>query len=440
MTFLIFGHSLLTMGIEQGSEEIPAITERIREYFPRPEVLVDYTAPKILDLEEKDRVEKTFPDARISLVRDHTTGKFVFAPTWHPIQGSLPHNPGLHYAHISFEGSSLLPVRDDDGNLIGANLVLHEARMERFKKSIASLGLINLIDENLLSEFSQGVIDLASMSRNVLLKNLRGYVRPWAIRDDTTVGVAPKKTDFLAMGAFIMSMGKYLKDEAYQEGAVSAAFLASRREVRILGKNAMNYGAAGDIGARAAAVGAHEAALLGPYWIDPSTGEKRSYSSDEHTAQQQALKGGLIVDGPGEDLVFFTPDGYLLYQPMDTNILAGTTRRYITTYLAPYLGIRTREWPVTINDIKKGRVVGAAYTGNAVGFCGVRVFKFLDANGMEVEALDMNITPEIRSLTKRFAEELSGRVPTAGPLLTPVDLASGDKALEMLQNGFKGWF
>lgn len=427
------------------------LSDNYRKYLPPSEILCLYSQSGPLEDRMRDEYfRQKFPGFDFSLKR--TESGFHIAPPWHPVNLSSYFNPGLHYAHIAFEGSSVVPVVDDNGELIGANLVLHEQRMRRFKRSIDSIGMGSTVSEQTLQQFSDGVADLASiLARRVLTYNegsvinnkgetLRGYVRPWAIRVCGT-GVSPLDTDYLDMGVGIASMGRYLPEEAFRDGAVAGAFVDFKRDAKILGKVAGNYTHAGDIGKEARRLGLHEAALWAPYWIDPETLEIQALDPTEpEIADEQLLKGGLPADGPGEDIVFFDKEGTLLYQPMNTNILGGTTREYIIKHLAPEMEIDTREFPVTVDDIRKGDIVGMAYTGNAVTFCPVREFGIYDAAGEMICKFDFDIPLEAELIKEVYSHELSGRVKTAGPLLTPVDLCEGDSTYNKLKGTYKGWF
>lgn len=431
--------------IEAGSPTAP-LENRIRDYLPTREVLEHYSKPGPIEVDRKEEIQERLPGAFLSLFKGANKESFALGPSWHPSQQSLLENknPGLHYSHLAFEGGSLVPTISDNGEVVGANLVLHDARMRRFARSLDSLGLGNFVSTETLGSFSQAIKDLASMSEHVFYDGeaaptRKGYLRPWGARV-TGIGVGIKRTDSVELGAYISSMGTYLEKSAYTDGAIGAAFLDYRRDSEIKGKNAGNYGPGGDLVRRAKALGAHEVACFGPYWV-AEDGFFRSYHPlSQEIAMREAIRGGLIVDGTGEDLLYFTSEGELLYMPKNTNILAGTTRQYILDYLAPSLDIDIREYPVSLRDLRSKRVVGAAYVGNAVGFCGVREFKIVGQDDEVFERINLEITPEIKRLTERYNLELSGRVETAGPLLTPVDLGQGRKALEKLHSFYPGWF
>lgn len=442
----------MAIGVERRKGEV-SLSDRIGDYLPNNEVLAAYPLLGPLEKDRKEYSETKLPGGIVSLKRDTTSySEFDIIPTWHPVNTVIPSNPGLHYAHIGFEGGSLRPVVDDNGEIISANLILHEARMNRFRRSIASIGMQSNVSEDTLKAFDQGIVDLSAVLATKVLQNdegecvddegnqFRGYVRPWGFRV-SGIGVTPLPTDLLDLGASIARMGRYLPKEAFEDGAKAGAFLGIRRDAKIRGKVGGNYTHAGDIGKKARELGLHEAAIWAPYWIDPSDGQAKPFDPiDEEIAMQQALDGGLLADGPGEDLVFFDRKGTLLYQPMNTNILGGTTRSYITQLLVPSMGIEVQERPVTINDLRSGEIVGAAYVGNAVGFCGVREFGIFGPSEQLIETISLEITDQIQDITKRYASELSGQVETVGPLLTPVDIKDGEKARKKLLKSFSGWF
>ncbi|MFI5241106.1 MAG: hypothetical protein ACHQUA_01595 [Microgenomates group bacterium] len=423
----------------------PPLIDRINDYLPSPEILEEQLQPNTVDIQRRTEYRNRLPGAELSIKKTDDE-KFTIAPAWHPVQQPTlgNNNPGVHYAHVAFEGSTVRPVLDDNGEVTGANLILHGPRMERFRHSIGAIGLDDDSTQELLHSFSQGITDLASMSEHVFFNakgepTNKGYIRPWASRVNG-IGVGVKDGDGVDMGATICTLGPYLAPEAYAEGATAAAFLDFRREAEIDGKVAGNYVRGAKMGKRARELGAHEVAVFGSYWKDDNK-QLRAYDpvNKEH-AMKQALQGGILADGIGEDLLYFTGEGRLLYMPKNTNILAGTTRQYVLDYLAPSMGIETLEYPVSLNDIKQRNVIGAAYVGNAVVFCGVKEINVYGPGNELVQTMPLEVTSQIMDMTKAFAREVTGRVETSGPLLTPVDIKGGRQAAAKMKEKFRGWF
>jgi hypothetical protein len=187
----------------------------------------------------------------------------------------------------------------------------------------------------------------------------------------------------------------------------------------------------------------HEGAYFAPFWVNPETGdlEHFDFHRNEEVVLEQILRGGVLADGPGMDIVYFGADGILYYLPKDlTHILAGTTRSYIINYVAPGMGIETQEELVTLQDIRKRRIISAAYVGNAAEFCTLKSIVIADSKTNIVDEIPLEITDTTIEMTTKYAKELRGpATETSGPLQTPVNIQEGLNGRKVLDKVFAAW-
>lgn len=431
--------------------ELPAVQEslvdRITSYLPDPEVLRDYPNARILERETREEARGEIPGSDYALVTSRRGGRIVMVPYHHPENSLPPEAPGPHYSHVAFEGISLMPVVDDNGQIVSANLILFRERMKRFRRSIRALGA-GIPDEAAMAKFEQGIIDLASVEGESVLRDRnrnpsRAYVRSAYLRLGT-FGVAPKDEAPYHLSDFEWNWPLYISQEAYDRGGIATVFLDAQRKNEVRGKLAGNYVDAGVHAKRARELEGNEVLYLGPYIIKEHG--FRGYINYQQGlgATSNLLKSGTLVDGSGEDVIFEGRDGTIYYQPKDTNILAGTTREYIITRMADRLGLAVAERAVTLSDVRKKEIVGMSYVGNAVKVLGVRKIGVYDTWKPEsqlLDSLELELTPGLQKIQTQFEGEISGVIPASHQsLLTPVDLEFGRIARQKLDSEFAGWF
>jgi hypothetical protein len=184
--------------------------------------------------------------------------------------------------------------------------------------------------------------------------------------------------------------------------------------------------------------------LFGPYIVDESGRKEYVNHWEGDAAHKKLARYGVLADGPGEDAVFFalTRAGKIakmLVQPKDTGILAGTTRQYLIDYLAPGMNISVEESPVTIDDIRRGRVQAMAMCGNAANVAPIRELSVYSPNLKKLEKFILKIGDHVLKLVHRFEDELNSRVrPSGEHLLTQIrlDLDNRNRLLDI----YSGWY
>lgn len=352
----------------------------------------------------------------------------------------LPQSPGLHYAQSSFDGGSII-LGWKNRKINSADIVLANPRYARILYS-ASMWLLpgKKFSKKFTTNFSQGIEQLAQLkvaSLSVAVgknssANLpsRIYIRPAVMRVGK-FGVAPTKDDKLHFSCIMWEWGPYLPDDAYAKGARALVFTNVARTQPILGKHSGNYASFGPIGSFARKHNFHEAIIPGPYLYD-STSKTKSYINPGSNLARN-LDQLVLADGPGEDLIFVSPKGEVFKQPADANILQGTTRAYITTYLAPKLKMKVSERIITAGDIKREKLV-PIFCGNAVKACKVREIAFTDGKKVLPGSIKITQNTWANKMAKRFHDELNRKVPMSHKsLLTPVDLKAGQKIYETIK-------
>lgn len=424
------------------------LAQRIEKYIPSLEVLRDYPAPGVLDEAERENQEHDIPGASFALVTSRYNGKLVIVPYHHPENSIPPESPGAHYSHVAFEGISLVPEVGRAGDIVGANLILFEERMARFRNSIRALSG-GIPEETFMQNFERATVDLASVLGEEVLRDKksnpsRAYVRPAYMRLGT-YGVAPKEESPFHLSTIIWNWPLYKSKEVYEQGAIAVAFLDGQRNEQIYGKLAGNYVHGGVLTQTVEQfLKGNEVIYLGPYIMNHYGKKEYVNSQAGEDARAKILRYGMPVDGSGEDVLFEGQDGTVYYQPKDTNILGGTTREYIVRYMVKRLGIAVAERCVTLEDMRKGEIVGMSYIGNAVKALQVREVQIYESwrpEGQMIGSIGLTLSPNLKRIQETLEDELFHRIPPSHPsLLTPIDLVGGRDSRRVLRNVYQGWF
>lgn len=423
------------------------LAERIYNYLPSQEVLDAYPSPKILDLKTRDRQEEEIPGAAYALTTSRLDGRLVIVPYHHPENCLPPESPGVHYSHVAFEGISLVPGLNQNGELVSANIVLYRERMQRMRSSIRAIRG-GIPEESLLDQFDQGIIDLSAVLAHRVLRDrdgmpTRAYTRPAYIRLGT-YGVSPKKEAPYHMSTIEWNWPLYISKEAYEKGATAVVFLDAQRFSEVRGKLAGNYSDGGVLTQSARDLGGNEVLYLGPYIVNEFGKIEYVNYQEGKRAKVKLQEAGILADGSGEDVLFEGWDGTVYYQPKDTNILGGTTRDYILNHICRTLEIPTSELTVSLADIRKGDIVGMSYVGNAVKVLGAKRIDIYDTWKDEsklLESVELTLSPSLRAIQSRFEAELFSLIPASHPsLLTPIDLEWGREVRKILDYVYSSWF
>lgn len=419
---------------------------QVNKYLPSADTLGKYISPGPRELVARERFRSQVYGCDYALVYSHhpQDQKLVIVPAWHNLASVPQANPGTHYSYAIFEGGSARPILKD-GEVSGANLVLFAPKMERLAKSLQAQQLQSPIP---LDEFTQGIMDLIAISgKKPFLstdgKPIRAYIRPAAMRGEGAFGIIPKEEPIVLLSSIHWGWPTYLPERVYSEGATAAAFLNEQRLTKMRGKLAGNYSAAAEIGNRARNLNADEVILFGPYTYDPESNKKEwiNYQQGE-VAVEKLRQSGTIVDGLGEDIVFFVLNSNdaieeMWVQPLDTNILGGTTRAYLIEHMAPAMGIQVTEKPITIDDIRKRRVQAMCFVGNAVNVAPIRRIDLYDNTSTKLEELTCEVPESVLDFAKRFENEVLGILPPShSSLLTEInfDNSARSKFDEVYQN------
>lgn len=405
------------------------LEHEILDYLPTVEELRTYDRPGPHELKVRNDVRGGLQNSSYILTQsDADPDKFVIVPQWHSLNLQAPQSPGLTYGQNAFEGISL-----------ERGLVLFPQRMERFRSSVAALHVENLTDGR-FEAFKAGLMVLAAISvgdrHDALGKSARLYMRPLGERVGKP-GVTPKKGDQIRLSGMMWRWPFYLPERVYSEGARVMTTWGAQRLGRLHGKLATNYPSY-DYGPMMERVGVDEMLFWGPYIFRDG---KREYVNSEEgeTAWARMENWGVIVDGIGEDLIYFKGNKEASIQPMDTGILGGKTREYMSKHLLPSLGFEVREEVVTINDIREGLITGMAMVGNAVKFAPIKSLIKTGIDSKVLENLEIGVSEEVWEVQTVFAAELSGARSPVGPLLTPVDVSGGIKARAVLDEVYSAW-
>lgn len=427
-----------------------SLAERIYSYLPSPEVLRDYPRPLILERRTREEAEKEIPGADYALVTSRLDSSHLVIVPYHHPENALPaENPGEHYSHVAFEGISLVPVVGPNGELIGANIVLFYERMQRMRRSMRALAG-GIPTEEFMNRFEEGTLDLSAILCDSVLKDkdgnaTRAYSRPAYVRLGP-YSVAPKRDCRFHLSDIEWNWSLYKKREVYEQGAIAVVFLDAQRNERIYGKLAGNYIRGGVLTQIVEQdLGGNEVLFLGPYIIDGYDKKQYMNYQDGEEAKSKLLESGMPVDGSGEDVLFEDWNGNVFYQPMDTNILGGTTREYIIHHLAPKLGINVSERSISFKNMRKKDIVGMAYVGNAVKILLTRridIYSSQEPEGDLLETLELTLSPSLMRIQERLGAELFSKIEPSHPsLLTQIDIVGGRRARRILDERiYPAWF
>jgi hypothetical protein len=290
--------------------------------------------------------------------------KLVMCPP-HSILNFAPNQQHrADYATGAWEGSSAEAVIDKNNRMIGANVILHKPRLERFVRSLKARGYDVAVP---MEKFGQAILDTVAIHGPDVLFNedgtpARAYIRPSAGSGVGPWGVSLSAGYFIESSILVFRWGSYFSDTARidKEGA-RAVITGAKRMFPILGKHASNYGAASTDGYLARNLKYDELLYLAPYGIENGCLDFNFHKFEEN------IRHGVLSDGPGEELLAVLDDGEtIIYPPMRVNRLGGTVLDYVVKHLAPALGLRVYEKDLTLEDIRSGKIAGIAYVGNAV--------------------------------------------------------------------------
>lgn len=422
-----------------------SLRDRIAGYLPSKELLENYSKPDPLSLERRQIYQKKFPGARYSLVYSHLEQRLVMMPPEHPLNAIAMQIHAADYGTGIFEGSSMEPV-SNGRNIIGANIILHEPRINRLKKSLQGR-LFDLPEE--VEVFSQAIIDLAAVLGESVLRDKdgnpsRAYIRPEARPGLGGLGVSLKTGHQIDSAAIIFNWPVYFSnpERVYHGSGLVVGAFSEQRLFKIFGKHASNYGDAGRVGSMARGLsGVDEALYFGPYLIDSHTGEKKYINAQASPeAAAQLLKNGVLADGPGEEVFAISKDGKIIYPPMDVNRLGGTTLKYIVEHMALGLGITVEEKPFSLENIRQGEIESLIFAGNAARVAPIGEVKVFDENGSQKETLKLVISETVQRLVEEYEAEVTGMTePSDKSLLLPVDLESGADARAILDKAYIPW-
>lgn len=335
------------------------------------------------------------------------------------------------YATGAWEGSSAEPMLDANNKFIGINVILHRPRLARLARSLRSRGYISEIP---LEKFSQMILDVVAVHGFDIVTGdngepARAYLRPSMGTGVGPWGISFEKQHFIETSALAFRWGGYFSDfERIDNHGLDVVITGVQRMFPVTGKHASNYGAAAMDGSVARKLKYDELIYLAPYCIKDGSMDFGMHTFAEIT------RYGVFSDGPGEELFAISKDGStLLYPPMRVNRLGGTVLDYIVKYLAPALGITTKEQDITIEQIRNGEIAGVAFVGNAVKVTAVHKIDIVKPdkhmqNGEKTESLIefAAIHPTILKIREQFLNEIYGKKPSSHEsLLTPVDLKWG---------------
>jgi len=355
--------------------------------------------------------------------------KLVICPPYSALNMAANQQHRTDYATGIFEGSSAEPIFDQNNNLVAINVILHAARMARFGRSLKAR---NYDLHMPLEKFGQALLDIVAIHGRDIVTNedgspARAYIRPSAGPGVGAWGVSFKPGYFIETSNLAFRWGPYFPDSKriYYETGAKVVLTGTRRTFPITGKHASNYGSAAVEGAMARSMHYDEMLFLAPY------GVKNQELDYGMIAFDDLMRYGALADGPGEEVFGILKDGAtLVYPPMRVNRLGGTVLDYVVKYLAPALGIATREQDITLEQIRSGKIVGLGFAGNAVKITPIGVIDVVKTEHKQVQKVEtlanFGIHPAIAKIRDQYCDEVSGKKkPSHDSLLTPVDLAWG---------------
>ena len=437
---MLYGASEARMTFAFG--EAPEI--RVSEYLPPGEVLA--IRPSAVDLKRRGEYRKARPGDDFALVLYE--GGLVMVPSWHPLNQTSKSANSIAYGTGSMETFSFEPVTtvvsDSQGvDIVGANIILLEPRMERlYGRSFPARELQFPVGKE---AFTQGVVDLMAILGRSVLVGEGGNMGVGSIR--VTVGPGVGKFGKSAIGREVeASVESYFGQKSFPERAYRGSGLIvsagpNQRFQKFYGKHSSHYGDGGRIGAMAKGIGADDAIFFAPYCADDQNHVCALFQceNDSRRLEHEMLRLAL-ADGLGAELLAIRRDGKVLLPPMAVNRLGGVTADYIMRYLAPSLGIPTEESLFSLQQVLDGEIVGLFFAGNAARVAAIGAVILHDARGNILNEIRLVVHGRITSLIDRFEKEVRGIIPPShSSLVTKVDLESGQKAREILERTFVGW-
>ena len=336
------------------------------------------------------------------------------------------------YATGAWEGSSAEPMLDENNEIVGVNAILHRPRMARMLRSLRVRGYSSPIE---IEKFSQSILDMVAVHGFDMMRDdngtpTRAYIRPSMGTGVGSWGVSIAPNYFIESSAIAFRWGSYFPDVArVSKEGVRAVITGLQRAFPIVGKHASNYGAASTEGGVARSLKYDELIYLAPYGIKNGELDYGLRGFDD------LIRYGVFSDGPGEEIFAVVDDGEtIIYPPMRVNRLGGTVLDYIVKHLAPAMGIKVKEQDITLDQVRKGEVLGLAFVGNAVKVTPVGRIDIVKPtadgqSGEKTETLiDSGIHPTVAKIRDQFAAELCGKKPPSHEsLLTPIDSAWGEE-------------
>ncbi len=433
-----------------------SVVDRLASYLPPPELLAAYPSPGPVEHERRERYQAKRPGCDYSLVAYQ--GKMIVVPAWHPLNTESQIAHANQYGTGMFEGGSVEPVTNEAGEIVGANAILVEARLNRmFGRSVE--GRPGIVPPVPRAEFEQAMLDYAAiLGRKVLVTPdghvARAYLRPSMAPGEGALGIGVKD-QVINAAVEAWTWPYYFSDPERVYGGSGLVVSAgpNQRLSPIHGKHASNYGDAARVGNLARAVGADEALYFGPYTVnrDGSRGKREVTLDDFRRGRAdisipQTLQSLVIADGPGEEVMAITVDGEIWLPPMDVNRLGGTTADYVMKHLAPSLGLRVKERRFSLRDIAQpdnptGKIAGLLFAGNASRLAPIGEIRLQGIHGEQIGEYHLPIPEDMRRLVDRYEREVRGQVEPSDPsLLTPIDLDGGEQARAILDQVYAAWF
>jgi len=447
-------------------EASTSLLQRIEAMIPPESVLKEYPKPTRKDKwYKREVIDKHYKGADYVLITipdDDGKQRPYIVPAHHSLarlEDAPATTPGTHYAKASFEGLSALSI---DG--VG-HLALLGPRMNRWQKSVDSQDFDVPVST---PEMTLGIKDYAAILGPSVFgdpdKPTRAYVRPFAILGNGPMGVASSPDNLVSMGAIIWNWPTYFKEaseKVYRGEGLDVIVQPNQRTEIPTGKNSVNYGRASKASTDAKAEGGNESLYFATFYahgdIGPKNRGRTALLKDEAPEDlREHMLNLAIADGPGEEIITFArrDDGKveMLYPPTDVGRLGGTTLDYIINYIAPKLGIPTRETYWSLQDVVDGKVEPfMAMVGNAVMVAPVGKFRLFDQDRrpilddtgqpLVIPMRHPDELPELRAIQGELEAEFAGVAESHPSLLTRV--ASGpevDEARALLDKTFAKWF
>lgn len=441
-----------------------SVVSRIAQYLPPPGLLAEYAAPGPVERERRALYQAKRPGCDYSLVAYE--GRMIMVPAWHPLNTEPQIAHANQYGTGMFEGGSIEPVVNDRGEIVGANAILVDPRLNRmFGRSVE--GRPGIVPPVPRAQFQQAILDYAAiLGKNVLTmpdgKSARAYLRPSIAPGAGALGIGVKDQPINA-AVEAWTWPYYFSDpeRVYHGSGLVVAAGPNQRLEQIHGKHASNYGPAARVGNLARAAGADEALYFGPYMVnkDGTRGKREIILDDFRRGRADiqlvdTLRSLVVADGPGEEVMAVTTNGEIWLPPMDVNRLGGTTADYVMNHLAPRLGLKVKIKPFSLRDIHQpdnpdGRIAGLFFAGNASRLAPIGEIRlrnadgqqFKDVDGLPIPDLHLPISDVMRQLVERYEQEVTGQIEPSDPsLLTPIDLDGGQEARVILDEVYAEWF